>query len=199
MDAATFATAYALSTSAGIRPFLTLAVASLAMHFGYIHPSHAFAFLGSNGATLLLAGIAAIEFGSDKIPGVDHALHVLHFAVKPVVAAIVVGSALPDSGLTPDVLMGAAALNAIGVHGGVAAMRGASTSLTLGMANPLVSFLEDLGALGSACLAIALPFAGAALALILTIVVLSVARTVWLEVRKHRARAVDVGGLGATR
>ena len=147
----------------------------------------------------MLAAIAALEFGSDKIPGVDHALHVVHFAVKPVVAAIVVGSALPDSGLTPDALMGAAALNALGVHAGVAAMRGASTSLTLGMANPLVSFLEDAGALGSACLAIALPFAGAALAVMLTLVVLLVARAVWLELRKRRTSTLPPGGLVSTR
>ena len=199
MDAATFATAYALSTSAGIRPFLTLAIASLAMHFGYIHPSHAFAFLGSDGATLLLAGIAVLEFGSDKIPGVDHALHMLHFAVKPVAAAIVVGSAIPDVGVTPDALMGAAALNAIGVHAGVAAMRGASTSLTLGMANPLVSFLEDFAAFASTALAIALPFVGATLAAILTIAVLLVARVVWVELRKRRTTVSLGSELVATR
>ena len=76
MDPSTFATAYGLSTSIGLRPFLTLALASIAMHFGYLHTSHAFAFLGSGGATWLLAGLAVLEFAADKIPIVDHALHV---------------------------------------------------------------------------------------------------------------------------
>ena len=187
MDAATFATAYALSTSAGIRPFLTLALASVAMHFGYLHPAHAFAFLGSDGATALLGGLAIVEFVADKIPGVDHALHVLHFAVKPVTAAILVGGVLPDVGPAPDLLMGVAALNAIGVHTGVATMRGASTSLSLGMANPLVSLLEDVAAVLATVLAIVLPFAGAALAIVVTLAVFLVARAVWRELRKPRA------------
>ena len=88
MDAAAFAAAYALSTSVGFRPFMTLALASLAMHFGYLHPSPAFAALGSDGATASLALLAVLELLADKIPVVDHALHVLHFATKPVAAAL---------------------------------------------------------------------------------------------------------------
>src|SRR5271168_1828959 len=98
MDPTSFSTAYALSTSIGLRPFLTLALASVAMHFGYLHPSAPFAFLGSDGATLLLAGLALLEFVGDKIPIVDHTLHVLHFATKPVAAALLVGSVLPAMG-----------------------------------------------------------------------------------------------------
>jgi hypothetical protein len=87
MDAAGFATAYGLSTSTGLRPFLVLALASLAMHFGYLHPSHAFAYLGSDGATWLLVVLAALEFAGDKVPGLDHALHAIHIATKPIAAA----------------------------------------------------------------------------------------------------------------
>src|ERR1700686_4317355 len=117
MDPLLFATAYTLSTSVGIRPFLTLALASLAMHLGYLHPAHEFAFLGSDGATVLLASFAMLEFIAEKVPAVDHLLHVVHIAAKPVAAAILVGSAAPDivqgdgSSYT-YALMGAAALNA---------------------------------------------------------------------------------------
>src|SRR5271165_1682726 len=153
MDPMAFATAYALSTSIGLRPFLTLALASLAMHFGYVHPAPAFAYLGSDGGTLLLAAMAVLEFGADKIPVVDHTLHVFHFAVKPVAAAILVGSVLPpDIGAGDAVnyaLMGVGALNALGVHGGVATLRGASTATTGGLANPIVSIVEDVMAVGA--------------------------------------------------
>src|SRR6202042_2675304 len=54
MDPTAFATAYSLSTSIGLRPFLTLAIASLAMHFGYLHPSHGFAFMDTNSAQTML-------------------------------------------------------------------------------------------------------------------------------------------------
>ncbi len=190
MDPTAFATAYSLSTSIGLRPFLTLALASVAMHFGYIHPSHAFTFLDTNGATALLAALAALEFTADKIPVVDHALHVVHFATKPIAAAILVGSVVPD--VSPEhawsyALMGAGALNALGVHGGVAALRGASTVTTGGFANPFVSLIEDAVAVTGTVLAVLLPIVAAALAVLLTLVLFFVVRT--LVRAAHRSGA----------
>jgi hypothetical protein len=183
MEPAQFATAYALSTSVGLRPFLTLALASLAMHFGYLHPSHAFAALGSDGATVLLAVLAVLEFFAEKVPAVDHALHAVHFATKPIAAAVLIGAT--DAALVPPgdpafgyALMGAAAVNALGVHAGVAALRGASTVTTAGIANPFVSLIEDA--------LILLPVAGATLAFLLTLALFFLARAV---VRQLRARA----------
>jgi len=193
MDPLFFATAYTLSTSAGIRPFLTLALASLAMHFGYLHPAHEFAFLGSDGATVLLASFAMLEFVAEKIPVVDHALHALHIGIKPVAAAILVGSAAPD--LQGDgtsyayALMGASALNALGVHAGVATIRGASTATTAGLANPFISLIEDAATVVSTALAVLAPLAGAALALVVTFALILAARTI---VRHLRPRAVAV-------
>jgi hypothetical protein len=191
MDPSTFATAYGLSTSIGLRPFLTLALASLAMHFGFLHTSHAFGFLGSDGATWLLAGLAVLEFAADKIPVVDHTMHALHFATKPIAAALLVGSAVSGSGSGFDaasgVVMGLGALNALGIHTGVAAVRGASTAMTFGVANPFVSLAEDVVAVFAAVLSILLPMAGAVLAAMLTLVVLLVARHLYLEMRRTRA------------
>ncbi len=193
MDSAAFATAYGLSTSIGLRPFLTLALASLAMHFGYLHPSHPFAYLGSDGATWLLAGLAALEFAGDKVPLLDHTLHVVHFATKPVAAALLVGSALPGNA-TPDIatyaMMGAGALNALGVHSGIAAVRGASTTLTAGVGNPALSLVEDVVALGAALLAILLPFAGAFFAIVISLVLIFLARNVYLAFRARARRGV---------
>jgi len=190
MDPSSFATAYGLSTSIGIRPFLTLALASIAMHLGYLHVSHAFAFLDTTGATWLLAGLAVLEFVAEKIPVVDHVLHVVHFATKPVAAAVLVGSAA-SSGASPDasagVMMGLAALNAIGVHTGVAAVRGASSAMTLGVANPFVSLAEDVLTVVAAVLSILVPLAGAALAVIVTVLLAVIARHLYLEVRRRRA------------
>jgi hypothetical protein len=167
MDSTSFAAAYALSTSIGLRPFLTLALASLAMHFGYLHPSPAFAYLGSDRATWLLAALAALEFVSDKIP---------------------VGSMAPDG--TADggtyALMALGALNALGIHSGVAAVRAASTTMTLGTANPFVSLLEDVAAIVGTALALVFPWAAAVLAAFLTVTVALVARHLYLEVRRRR-------------
>ncbi len=190
MDPLLFATAYALSTSAGLRPFLTLALASLAMHFGYLHPAHEFAFLGSDGATVMLASLAMLEFVGEKIPAVDHALHFLHIGIKPVAAALLVGSAAPDVASGDGsaygfALMSAAALNALGVHAGVATVRGASTATTAGLANPFISLIEDAAAVASTTLALLAPLAGAALALALTLALFFGTRSI---VRRLRPR-----------
>ena len=189
MDSSGFATAYALSSSIGLRPFLTLALASLAMHFGYLHPSHAFGYLGSDGATWLLAGLAVLEFAGDKIPVVDHTLHVVHFATKPIAAALLVGSAVPATG-APDAgtyaLMALGAFNALGVHAGVAAVRGASTATTLGAANPVISLVEDVLAVAATVLAFALPFAGAGLAVLVTVLLVVLARRTLVALRRKR-------------
>lgn len=194
MDPAQFATAYALSTSAGLRPFLTLALASLAMHFGYLHPSHTFAALDSDGATVLLAGLAVLEFFAEKVPAVDHALHAVHFATKPVAAAILIGAT--DSALVPPgdpslqyALVAAAALNALGIHTGVAALRGASTVTTAGLANPFVSLIEDVLTIAATLLAVLAPLAGAALALAVTVALFFLARAVVRSLRARTAAA----------
>ena len=184
-----FATAYALNTSVGIRPFLTLALASLAMHLGYLHPAHEFAFLGSDGATVLLASIAMLEFVAEKVPAVDHVLHIFHIAAKPVAAVILVGAAAPDLGGGDSAytyaLMGAAALNALGVHAGVATLRGASTVTTAGVANPFISLIEDAATVIATVLALLAPLAGAILAFLVTLVLIFAARAIFRHVRSR--------------
>jgi hypothetical protein len=195
MDPTQFATAYALSTSIGIRPFLTLAFASVAMHLGYLHPSLPFAYLGSDGATITLAILAIVEFVGEKIPVVDHTLHLLHFASKPIAAAVLVGSVIPEMGpgdIYTYALMGAGAFNALGVHAGVATLRGVSSATTLGIANPFVSLIEDGLTALAALLAFIAPIVGAVLAVLFTILLFVVARAVVRQLRTP-ARAVASG------
>jgi hypothetical protein len=194
LDPLFFATAYTLSTSIGIRPFLTLARASFAMHLGYLHPAHEFAFLGSDGATVLLASFAMLEFVAEKVPAVDHLLHVIHIAAKPAAAAILVGSVAPDvvqgdGSAYTYALMGAAALNALGVHAGVATLRGASTATTAGLANPFISLIEDAATVVTTALALLAPLAGAALAFVVTLLLIFAARAIIRHVRPRATPA----------
>jgi hypothetical protein len=149
-----------------------------------------FNFLGTDGAAIVLGVFAVIEFFADKIPVVDHAVHVLHFAAKPIAAAILVGSMVPD-GSTPDVattgLMALGALNALGVHGGVAALRGASTATTAGLGNPILSIIEDVIAVVGVVVAFVAPFLGAALAVVLTIVALFCIRGIVIALRRSNS------------
>src|ERR1700730_9264213 len=100
LDATTqYALAYALTTTAGLRGFLTLFVASLAVHLGWIHPGATFQWLGSDGTTIVLGVFAVLEVLADKIPAVDHALHTVYFVVRPVAAAILVGATVHTDNL----------------------------------------------------------------------------------------------------
>jgi uncharacterized membrane protein len=159
------------------------------MHFGYLHPAPAFAYLGNDKATLVLAVLAVIEFVGDKVPVVDHGFHVLHFATKPLAAALLVGSLVPDGSLDGGsyALMALGALNALGIHGGVTAVRAASTTMTLGTANPFVSLLEDVAAVAATVLALVLPWVAAILAAFLTAAGALLVRYLYVTVRRRRA------------
>ena len=173
MDAVTqYALAYALTTTAGIRGLLTLAVVSFAAHVGWLHPPAGFAWLSSTPALVVLIVIAAVDFVGDKIPMVDHGLHVVHAIVKPAAGAILVGSVVHAPSQVDLVgLMALGALNAFGVHAASATARGASTALTAGVANPFVSFFEDVTTVVMLVIAWATPILAAAIAIVLSVVV----------------------------
>jgi len=187
MDAAAqYALAYALTTSAGLRGLLTLAVVSVAVHLGVLHPPAAFAWLGSNAVTLALVAVALVEILGDKVPLIDHLFHALQTIVKPAAAAILVGGIVHTQN-SPELygLMALGALNALGVHAASAAARGASTALTGGVANPVISLAEDSMSVTMIAFAFLAPLFAAILAILLSYFILRAARKIW----RHRESA----------
>lgn len=185
MDGATqYALAFALTTSAGLRGVLTLAVASLAVHLGFLHPPEAFAWLGSTTVTIALGAVAALDFAGDKFPVIDHAFHAVNIVVKPLCAAILVGGTLhPHSQGALVALMALGVFNALGIHAASATVRGASTATTGGLANPVISSVEDVGSIAMLVIAFVAPLVGAALAVVLAFGLLVFARRIWKAVR----------------
>jgi hypothetical protein len=175
MDATTqYALAYALTTTAGLRGFLTLFAASVAAHYHVIHPSPAFMWLGADGTVLVLGVFALLEMVADKVPAVDHALHAVSFAVRPVAAAILVGGTVNTSSPGELVgLMAAGALNALVVHTSSATARAASSMATFGLANPAISIVEDVLAIASLVVTFAFPIIAAVLALVVVIALIA--------------------------
>ena len=184
--AAQYALAYALTTSAGLRGLLTLAVVSVAVHLGVLHPPAAFAWLGSNAVTLALVAVALVEILGDKVPLIDHLFHALQTIVKPAAAAILVGGIVHTQN-SPELygLMALGALNALGVHAASAAARGASTALTGGVANPVISVAEDSMSVTMIAFAFLAPLFAAILAVLLSYFILRAARRIW----RHRESA----------
>ena len=174
-----YALAFALTTTAGLRGFLALLVASLAAHLGLLHLNAPYAWLGSDGASIVLAIFAVLEILADKIPVLDNALHVVYFAVRPAAAAILVGGTVHAPNQSELIaLMVVGALNALVVHGASATARAASTASTFGAANSTLSVGEDIVALGGGALAIAMPLLAGSLALTFVVVLLVVARRI---------------------
>ncbi len=185
MDAATqYAIAYSLTTAAGVRAMSALAAVAIATHLGLLHPPAAFAWLASPIAMWVLVAVALAEMLGDKVPVLDHALHVLQVVVKPAAAAIIVGGTVhPQSNEMLIFLMIVGALNALGVHAGVATVRGASTLTTAGFGNPVVSTVEDAGAIGASAFAFIAPLLLAILALIFSALLFTFARRAYASVR----------------
>ena len=150
-----------LAASAGLKtfvPLLVMAVAARFHLFGLALSGH-FAWLESTGALVALGLATAVELAADKIPFVDHALSLFGTVARPAAGALAAAAAF--SGLDPTtaaiagLIIGAP--TALAVHSAQATTRLASTAATGGLANPAVSFVEDVAAFGGSILALAAP------------------------------------------
>jgi hypothetical protein len=183
-----YALAYALTTSAGIRAMLPLALFSLAVHAHVLAAPPSYGWLGSTSVTAILIAMALVEFAADKIPFVDHALHVVQALTKPAAAAILVGGSVhAQSHQLLVALMVAGALNALGVHGMTSTIRLASSATTAGAGNPLLSLIEDAASSATAILAVFAPFAAAIFALLLCIALFRLVRGGYRRLKRVRS------------
>jgi hypothetical protein len=165
--------AYALSGAAGIRSALTMLIVSMAVSAGYLHPDPHFAWVGSSWFMLLAFAATVVEFFADKVPALDHMLHAIHLALAPVVGALAAGSGDSGAPLLGIVLAMLGAGNALFVHSARAAVRVGSTATTAGLANPVISLVEDGIAVFFIVVAILLPGLAALLLVLLMVWIVS--------------------------
>jgi hypothetical protein len=156
------ALAIALAACAGIRAWLPLLLAGGLARTGYLELGPSFQFLGSNQALALFGLATVIEVAGDKIPSVDHALDALSTLLRPAAGALLAASALwqisdPLTALALGTALGAP--TALIPHAAKSTLRAASTALTAGLANPVLSLLEDVLALALFVLAVLVPVA----------------------------------------
>lgn len=193
MDAPTqYALAYVLSSTAGVRAFVTLLAVSLALHWGLLPaPAHQFAWLGSDGALAVLVVASILEVLGDKVPLVDHGLQALHTIAKPLAGAMIAGAVVAPGNDPSMILLGVlGGANALAIHGVSATARAASTATTGGLANPIVSVVEDGLAIGGIVLGWFMPFLAAGLVLIATIAGIVCVRRLIAYITAHRENRV---------
>jgi Domain of unknown function (DUF4126) len=182
-----------LAAATGFRVFLPLLIAGLAAHFGHLPLSEHFEWLGSTPALVTLGTAAAFEILAYYVPGLDHLLDVLASPaalVAGIVASAAVMTDLPPSILWPVAIIGGGGIAGM-TKGGTALVRAKSGLMTGGLANPVVSTLETVGATGLTLFAIALPVV--ALVVVVGLLVW-VARKAgrWLWGRHRPGSVVDV-------
>jgi hypothetical protein len=140
------ALAIALAASAGLRAWLPLLLAGILSRLGVLDLGPSFQFLSSNRALLLFGVATVIELIGDKVPVVDHALDAIGTPLRPAAGALLAASVLgtvsdPLTAMVMGTAVGAPA--ALIPHALKTAVRTVSTGVTGGLANPVLSFVED--------------------------------------------------------
>lgn len=177
--------AFGLSGAAGLNAWIPLLSTALAGRFGWLDLGEDFDALESTPALLGIGAAFVVDFVGDKVPGVDHVLHAVGGIVQPAAGAILFGAQTGIAGdLDPTLALVLGAVVAGTVHAGRAGARPLSTAGTAGIGNPVLSFVEDLGAVGLTVLAFALPL----LALVAVVLVVVGLVRLWLRVRRTAAR-----------
>jgi uncharacterized protein DUF4126 len=192
----TLALAVALAAATGLRAWLPLLVAGALSKAGLAELGPSFAWLGSWPALGLLGGATALEIAGDKIPVVDHVLDAVGTIIRPLTATLAAAAALvhvhdPMLALVLGLVVGAPV--ALAPHAAKANLRGLSTGTTGGLANPLLSVLEDILSLGITLLAFLVPVLVA-----ITLLVAAWLTWRWLRRRRLAARATVASKPGAS-
>ena len=125
----------------------------------------------------------------EKIPLVDHGLQAIHTVAKPLAGALIAGAVVsPENDPARFFSACSAGRTRLAIHGVSATARAASTATTAGLANPIVSVVEDVLAIGGILLGWFLPFLTAALIFAATIVGLICVRRLLAYLAAHRER-----------
>ena len=179
------ALAIALAASAGLRAWLPLLLAGGLARLDLLDLGPTFGFLASDKALLLFGVATVIELAGDKVPVVDHALDVIGTPLRPAAGALLAASVLGTvSDPLTAVVLGTAvgAPSALVPHAAKSALRTVSTTLTGGLANPVLSVLEDAVSFVTFVLAILVP--------VLVVVLLAI--TLYIALRLLRRRPAEV-------
>jgi hypothetical protein len=152
-------TAFGLSTSAGLNAYLPLLVVALLARFtDLITLNPPWDALESWWVIGALVVLLLIEILVDKVPAVDSINDTIQTFIRPVAGAILFAASAGTIGDAHPVLaMICGLVVAGGVHAAKATARPVITTTTGGLANPVVSTLEDVVSLVVAILSIVLP------------------------------------------
>jgi hypothetical protein len=163
-----------LAACAGLRAWLPLLLAGLLARAGVLELGPSFRFIASNQALILFGVATVVEMLGDKIPAVDHTLDALSTFLRPAAGSLLAASVLwrvPDPLTAMALGVAVGAPTALVPHAAKSTLRAASTAFTGGIANPLLSLLEDLAALVVFVLTVVVPVLVALVIIVVAVLV----------------------------
>lgn len=184
-----FLTAFGLSTAAGLNAYLPLLVLGLlARYTGLIQLDGPYSLLTNPLVLLVIGVLALLDFIGDKIPAVDHTLHAAGLIIAPIAGAILFLASNSAGGSVNPVLAAICGLIvAGGMHSVRASARPIATASTAGVANPVISFFEDVVAVVLSVLAIVVPVLAFLLIVLFGFLLVMLMRRVWARRRNGTA------------
>ena len=155
-----------LAACAGLRAWLPLLLLGGLARWGLVDLSPSFEFVASTRALILFGVATVVEIAGDKIPAVDHTLDALSTVLRPAAGSLLAASVLwqvsdPLTAMALGVAVGAP--SALVPHAAKSTLRVVSTSFTGGLANPVLSLIEDAIAFVLFVLTVVLPVLAASL------------------------------------
>ena len=173
-----------LSAACGFRVFVPLLVMSLAAIMGIFEPMQGFEWLAMPSVCVALVFATLCEIGAYYIPWVDNLLDTI--ATPAAMLAGILTTMAVSSGETSQFATWASAIivgggTAGAVQLGTVAARGVSTATTAGVANPVISTGEWVGALVISVLSFFIPV------LVVILLIIGVLWSVrWFKNKKHK-------------
>jgi len=175
-----------LAAPAGVNAYIPLLAVALAERLGWLHLDAPYDILGAWWVIAIIAVLLIVEVVADKVPAVDHVNDVIQTVVRPAAGGLLAVSASGHGSVSPVVLLVAGVLIAGGVHAVKVSARPVVNVSTAGAGAPVVSTLEDIGAVIVTVLALLVPVL-AAIVIIAVVVVAIVTIRRWR--RRYRAAA----------
>jgi hypothetical protein len=151
--------AFGLSASAGLNAYLPLLIVAVCGKLGVFTLHEPFDALTSWWAIGVLIVLLIVETIADKIPAVDTINNIINTVIRPVAGAILfAASANVVTNISPALSIILGLLVAGGVHAAKTISRPVVTAASGGVANPVVSVIEDVFAGITSLLAVLIPW-----------------------------------------
>lgn len=173
-----------LAAPAGVNAYIPLLAVALAERLGWLHLYEPYDVLGTWWVIAIIAVLLTVEVVADKVPAVDHVNDVIQTVVRPAAGGLLAVSASGHGSVSPIVLLVAGILIAGSVHAVKASARPLVNVSTAGAGAPVVSTLEDIGAVIVTVLALLVPVLAAVVVITIVVLALVMIRR-WR--RRHRA------------